>query len=194
MYRSRTKLHGLYMYKEGKKKSRRTEQRGVRKSYELLRIVPKTTISTGSSKPGKDATILRITNKSGKEKSMFEIIYDGQSIKEASASEQYHSRGAFGFPHWIELIIHCVTLGTWFQILRIKTDQKLNDQDWPYICGIYRAVVTTIHSTADICTPYSHHQVTTATGLINLRQTTEVPISHEEMHTLQDIIDGIPQA
>ncbi|XXG72061.1 hypothetical protein AAC387_Pa07g1237 [Persea americana] len=110
----------------------------VRKSYELLRIVPKTTISTGSSKPGKDATILRITNKSGKEKSMFEIIYDGQSIKEASASEQYHSRGAFGFPHWIE--------------------------------------------------------VTTATGLINLRQTTEVPISHEEMHTLQDIIDGIPQA
>lgn len=36
-------------------------------------------------------------------------------------------------------------------------------------------------------------QVTPATGVIKPGQTAEVSIRHEEMHTLEDIMDGIPQ-
>ncbi|RWR84655.1 type I inositol polyphosphate 5-phosphatase 12-like protein isoform X1 [Cinnamomum micranthum f. kanehirae] len=108
----------------------------VRKSYEELRIVPETTISTDSIiLQNQDTTILRITNKSGKEKSMFQIICEGQSTKDTSASEQYRARGAFGFPRWLE--------------------------------------------------------VTPATCVIKPGQTAEVSIRHEELHTLEDIMDGI---
>lgn len=83
----------------------------VRKSYEELRFVPETTVSTDSIiLQNQDTTILRITNKSGKEKSMFQIICEGQSIKDTSASEQYRARGAFGFPRWLEVTSLSTTL------------------------------------------------------------------------------------
>lgn len=76
----------------------------VRKLFEELRIVPETTVSADSIVlQNQETTILRITNKNGKEKSMFEITCEGQSIKDASAPEQYRARGAFGFPRWLEV-------------------------------------------------------------------------------------------
>ncbi|RWR90463.1 type I inositol polyphosphate 5-phosphatase 13-like protein [Cinnamomum micranthum f. kanehirae] len=115
----------------------------IRTLYEELRIVPETTVSTENIVlQNQDTAVLQITNNCMKEKAMFEIVCEGQSIKDGLkdglASEHYCAKAAFGFPRWLE--------------------------------------------------------VTPATGVINPGQIAEVSVHHEEKHTLEDIMDGVPQS
>ncbi|TXG72976.1 hypothetical protein EZV62_001555 [Acer yangbiense] len=51
-----------------------------------------------------DTYVLRITNKSLKDKAFFKIICEGQStVKEDEETYEYRSRGSFGFPRWLEV-------------------------------------------------------------------------------------------
>lgn len=80
----------------------------IRTLYEELRIVAETTVSIENIVlQNQDTAVLQITNNSMKEKAMFEIVCEGQSIKdglkEGLASEHYCAKAAFGFPRWLEV-------------------------------------------------------------------------------------------
>ncbi|XP_077247069.1 type II inositol polyphosphate 5-phosphatase 15-like [Tasmannia lanceolata] len=111
----------------------------IRSLLKELTNVPETIISTNNIiLQNQDTSILRITNKCGKEKAMFEIICEGQStIKEDGFTSEHRPRGSFGFPRWLE--------------------------------------------------------VNPAAGVIKPGQIAEVSVRHEEFHTLEEFIDGIPQ-
>uniref|UniRef100_A0A5B7APP4 Putative type I inositol 1,4,5-trisphosphate 5-phosphatase 12-like n=1 Tax=Davidia involucrata TaxID=16924 RepID=A0A5B7APP4_DAVIN len=72
---------------------------------EDFRYIPETVVSTSSIiLQNQDTSILRITNKSGKDKVIFQIVCEGQSsIEEDEQTSDYHPRGSFGFPHWLEV-------------------------------------------------------------------------------------------
>ena len=80
----------------------------IRTLYEELRIVAETTVGTENIVlQNQDTAVLQITNNCMKEKAMFEIVCEGQSIKdglkEGLASEHYCAKAAFGFPRWLEV-------------------------------------------------------------------------------------------
>jgi len=75
---------------------------------EELSNVPETIVSTNNIiLQNEDTSILRITNKCGKDRALFEIICEGQStIKDggqSSTSSDLCPRGSFGFPRWLEV-------------------------------------------------------------------------------------------
>ncbi|EOY06996.1 Endonuclease/exonuclease/phosphatase family protein isoform 1 [Theobroma cacao] len=111
----------------------------VRSLLDELRYVPETVVSTNNIVlQNQDTSILRITNKCEKEKAIFKIICEGQStVKDDEEVADYHPRGSFGLPRWLE--------------------------------------------------------VTPAAGIIKPEQFVEVSVHHEEFHTLEDLVDGIPQ-
>ncbi|CAK9156950.1 unnamed protein product [Ilex paraguariensis] len=76
--------------------------RGLR---EELHYVPETAISTNNIVlQNQDTCSLRITNKNGNDKVIFQIVCEGQStINEDEQARDYRPRGAFGFPRWIEV-------------------------------------------------------------------------------------------
>ncbi|KAK8518201.1 hypothetical protein V6N13_027677 [Hibiscus sabdariffa] len=104
-----------------------------------LRFVPETIVSTNNIVlQNQDTSILRITNKCDKDKAIYRIICDGQSTpKDEEDVAEYHPRGAFGFPRWLE--------------------------------------------------------VTPAAGVVKPDSSVEIAVHHEEFHTLEDLVDGIPQ-
>lgn len=71
---------------------------------ELCRV-PEIIVSTNNIILQDDGTsILRITNKSVADKAMFTIICLGEStINEDGLSSNHSPRGAFGFPHWLQV-------------------------------------------------------------------------------------------
>ncbi|XP_071921675.1 type II inositol polyphosphate 5-phosphatase 15-like [Coffea arabica] len=71
---------------------------------ELCRI-PEAIMSTNNIiLQNQDVSILRITNKSGRTKALFEIICEGQStIKDDGQASDHRPRGSFGFPQWLEV-------------------------------------------------------------------------------------------
>ncbi|XVE76660.1 hypothetical protein DITRI_Ditri12bG0191800 [Diplodiscus trichospermus] len=111
----------------------------VRSLLDELRYVPETVVSTNNIVlQNQDTSILRITNKSDKDKAIFKIICEGQStVKDDEEVADYHPRGSFGLPRWLE--------------------------------------------------------VTPAAGIIKADQFVDVSVHHEEFHTLEDLVDGIPQ-
>ncbi|GKV06166.1 hypothetical protein SLEP1_g18087 [Rubroshorea leprosula] len=110
----------------------------VRSFLEELRCVPETIVSTNSIVlQNQDTSILQITNKCVKNKAIFKIICEGQSTVDDGEPAEYHPRGSFGFPRWLE--------------------------------------------------------VTPAAGIIKPECSVEVSVHHEEFHTLEDLVDGIPQ-
>ncbi|XWS43920.1 hypothetical protein CRYUN_Cryun16bG0146000 [Craigia yunnanensis] len=111
----------------------------VRSLLDELRYVPETVVSTNSIVfQNQDTSILRITNKCDKDKAIFKIICGGQStVKDDDEVADYHPRGSFGLPRWLE--------------------------------------------------------VTPAAGIIKPDQFVDVSVHHEEFHTLEDLVDGIPQ-
>ncbi|XP_060186708.1 type II inositol polyphosphate 5-phosphatase 15 isoform X2 [Lycium barbarum] len=70
-----------------------------------LNRVPESIVSTNNIiLQNSDASILRITNKSGKNKAIFEIICEGEStVKDDGQVLDYRARGSFGFPRWLEV-------------------------------------------------------------------------------------------
>ncbi|KAA8527223.1 hypothetical protein F0562_034680 [Nyssa sinensis] len=72
---------------------------------EDFRYIPETVVSTSSIiLQNQDTSILQITNKSGKDKALFQIVCEGQSsINEDEQASDYRPRGSFGFPHWLEV-------------------------------------------------------------------------------------------
>ncbi|XP_055829423.1 type II inositol polyphosphate 5-phosphatase 15 isoform X2 [Solanum dulcamara] len=82
----------------------RSNEKVVLMLRELNRI-PEVIVSTNNIiLQNSDASILRITNKSGKNKAIFEIICEGEStVKDDGQVFDYHPRGSFGFPRWLEV-------------------------------------------------------------------------------------------
>ncbi|KAK9288500.1 hypothetical protein L1049_016959 [Liquidambar formosana] len=111
----------------------------VRSMLQELCYVPETIISTNNIiLQNQDTSILRITNKFGKDKAIFQIICEGQStVKVDGQVSDHRPRGSFGFPRWLE--------------------------------------------------------VTPAAGIIKPEQFVEVSVHHEEFHTLEEFVDGVPQ-
>lgn len=70
-----------------------------------LCYVPETTVSTSTvTLQNQDASILRITNRSGADSAIFQIICEGQSTLMAGEQQSsYIPRGSFGFPRWLEV-------------------------------------------------------------------------------------------
>ncbi|KAI8003935.1 Type I inositol polyphosphate 5-phosphatase 12 [Camellia lanceoleosa] len=71
----------------------------VRSLLQELRYVPETVVSSNSiTLQNQDTSILRITNKSGADIAIFQIICEGQStVQEDEQPSEYHPRGSFGF-------------------------------------------------------------------------------------------------
>ncbi|XP_058217182.1 type II inositol polyphosphate 5-phosphatase 15 [Rhododendron vialii] len=110
----------------------------IKRMLEELCKVPETIVSTNNIiLQNQDTSILRITNKSGKENALFEIICEGQSMIEDGLASNHRPRGSFGFPRWL--------------------------------------------------------QVNPATGIIKPGHIAEISVHHEEFHTLEEFVDGIPQ-
>ncbi|KAL5783909.1 hypothetical protein ACOSQ2_006301 [Xanthoceras sorbifolium] len=111
----------------------------VRSTLDELSYVPETTVGTETIVlQNQDTYVLRITNKSLKDKAFFKIICEGQStVKDDEEAYEYRSRGSSGFPRWLE--------------------------------------------------------VTPAAGMIKPDNYAEVSVHHEEFHTLEEFVDGIPQ-
>ncbi|CAN4114931.1 unnamed protein product [Withania somnifera] len=82
----------------------RSNEKVVLMLRELNRI-PEAIVSTNNIiLQNSDASILRITNKSGKNKAIFEIICEGEStVKDDGQVFDYRPRGSFGFPRWLEV-------------------------------------------------------------------------------------------
>ena len=79
----------------------------IRCMLEELCKVPETIVSTNNIiLQNQDTSVLRITNKCGKDKALFEIICEGQcTVKEDGQASNHHPRGSFGFPRWLEVIV-----------------------------------------------------------------------------------------
>lgn len=77
----------------------------IRSLLDEFSNVPETVVSTNNIiLQNQDTSILRITNKSEKYKATFEIICEGQStIKDDGSASDFCPRGAFGFPHWLQV-------------------------------------------------------------------------------------------
>lgn len=91
---------------------RRQEFGNIIKSNEKLRTllrqlcnVPETIVSTNNIMLQKERTsVLRITNKCGKHKAIFEISCEGQStVEDGLTVKQLCARASFGFPSWLEV-------------------------------------------------------------------------------------------
>lgn len=82
----------------------RSDEKVVHMLRELNRI-PEAIVSTNNIiLLNSDASILRITNKSGKNKAIFEITCEGEStVKDDGQVFDYRPRGSFGFPRWLEV-------------------------------------------------------------------------------------------
>lgn len=77
----------------------------IRFKHEEICKVPETIVSTNNIILQKqDTSVLRITNKSGKNEALFKIICEGQStIGEDGQASNHLPRGSFGFPPWLEV-------------------------------------------------------------------------------------------
>ncbi|KAM7489365.1 hypothetical protein LguiB_026849 [Lonicera macranthoides] len=112
----------------------------VKRLIEELSYVPETVVSTNKIVlQNQETSTLKICNKSGKDKAIFQILCEGQStIKEDEKSAEYRPRGSFGFPRWLEVM--------------------------------------------------------PAAGVIKPEQSTEISVNHVESHTLEDLVEGVPQS
>ncbi|KAI8537183.1 hypothetical protein RHMOL_Rhmol09G0005100 [Rhododendron molle] len=77
----------------------------IRTLLQELCYVPDTVVSTNSiTLQNQHSSILKITSRSGADNAIFQIICEGQStIKEDEQPSDYHPRGCFGFPRWLEV-------------------------------------------------------------------------------------------
>lgn len=81
----------------------------IKRILEERSKIPETVISTNNILlQNQDTSVLRITNKCGNDRALFEIICEGEStIKEGGQASDHCPRGSFGFPRWLE-VIFCI--------------------------------------------------------------------------------------
>ncbi|XP_074322733.1 type II inositol polyphosphate 5-phosphatase 15-like isoform X3 [Apium graveolens] len=67
--------------------------------------VPETIVSTNNIiLQNQDTSVLRITNKSGEDRALYEIICEGEfTIHESGKVSSNHACGSFGYPRWLEV-------------------------------------------------------------------------------------------
>lgn len=77
----------------------------LRGYLEELRSVPETSVGTDKIVLQNQETFnLTITNKSGKDKALFQILCKGQSTnEEEEKASDYRPRAGLGFPRWLEV-------------------------------------------------------------------------------------------
>ncbi|KAL3833948.1 hypothetical protein ACJIZ3_008684 [Penstemon smallii] len=76
----------------------------IKRLLEGLSKVPETIVSTNNIiLQTQDRSILRITNKSKKDKAQFEISCEGVSAIEDGQASDHRPRGCFGFPPWLQV-------------------------------------------------------------------------------------------
>lgn len=80
----------------------------VKSIFEELLYIPETILSTDTIVlQNQETSVFSITNKCVKDVATFKIISEGQStVKEEGNERDYHPRGAFGFPRWLE--VYCL--------------------------------------------------------------------------------------
>lgn len=73
---------------------------------EKLGNIPETIVSTNTIiLQNDDTSVLRVTNKCGKNKAFFEILCEGQTtIKDNGTASERNARGSYGFPRWLEVL------------------------------------------------------------------------------------------
>ncbi|EXB88285.1 Type I inositol-1,4,5-trisphosphate 5-phosphatase 12 [Morus notabilis] len=124
---------------------RRKEFGRIYKSNEKVQLilheschVPETTVNTDNIVlQNQDTFNLQIINNNTNDVVVFRIACEGQCTVKDEEQPEYHPRGSFGFPRWLE--------------------------------------------------------VTPAAGVIKPEQMVEVSVRHEEFHTLEEFVEGIPQ-
>ncbi|CAI8616473.1 unnamed protein product [Vicia faba] len=82
-----------------------TSNEKIRSMLEESRYVPECNVSPDNLVlENMEASFLLITNRSTKDKAVYKIICEGQSIvKSDGEAPDYNPRGAFGFPRWLEV-------------------------------------------------------------------------------------------
>ncbi|KAF5482308.1 hypothetical protein F2P56_002890 [Juglans regia] len=77
----------------------------IKRMLKELCKIPETIVSTNNIiLQNQDTSILRITNKCGKNEAFFEVICEGESsVKEDGQAFDHRPRGSFGFPRWLEV-------------------------------------------------------------------------------------------
>jgi hypothetical protein len=143
----------------------------VRALLNDLRYVPETIVSSNSIVlQNQDTFVLRITNKCVKENAVFRILCEGQStVREDEDTLELHPLGSFGFPRWLEV-------------------SKLKRSILSHNSLKTRLVMMTRSSSF-----FLFFQVMPAAGTIKPDSSVEVSVHHEEFHTLEEFVDGIPQ-
>lgn len=83
-----------------------TSNEKIRSILEDLCDVPEATVSPNSLVlQNLDTSLLLITNRSTKDKAIYKITCEGQSIvKNDGQAPDYSPRGGFGFPRWLEVL------------------------------------------------------------------------------------------
>lgn len=77
----------------------------VKRLLKGLANVPEAIVSTNNIiLQNQDTSILRITNKSKKDRALYEIRCEGLSTIENGEASDHRPRGSFGFPRWLEVI------------------------------------------------------------------------------------------
>ena len=76
----------------------------VRSLLQEACFVPETTVSTSEiTLENQENIVFQITNKCETSKAAFEILCDGQTIKEDGTKSELLPRASFGFPLWLEV-------------------------------------------------------------------------------------------
>lgn len=167
---------------------RREELGKIIKSNEEIRLmlgelcyVPETIVSTDNIRlENQDTHILRITNRSSKDRAVFKFICEGQTtVKEdAQGSPDYRPRGSCGLPRWLEVLS-----ADYLGLSRLS------------FCYLFLGSITwfcVLLGEGDSC-KLSSLQITPAAGVIKPEQSVDISVHHEEFHMLEEFVEGVPQ-
>ncbi|KAL7109546.1 hypothetical protein ACP275_06G181900 [Erythranthe tilingii] len=76
----------------------------IKRLLKELTKVPEAFVSTNNIiLQNQDTSILRISNKSKKDRALYEIVCEGLSTIEDGQASEHRPRGSFGFPMWLEV-------------------------------------------------------------------------------------------
>ncbi|KAJ8527590.1 hypothetical protein K7X08_015041 [Anisodus acutangulus] len=80
----------------------------IRSILDELCYIPETDVSINQiALQNQDTFSLKISNRSREDRVLFQITCNGQSTtKEDGQASEYRPRGSFGFPRWLEVILH----------------------------------------------------------------------------------------